>query len=389
MLSKVLQPNLLALLPEADTPYALAYSGGGDSLSLLQALASDKRLNAVLHVDHGLREGSAKDAVLATLQAELVGRTVEVLRWDPGDVTSGLQEKARRARYRLMGDWCRQRGIDHLVVAHHADDQAETVLMRVDRGSGWRGAAGMRAVSYGPVWPELAGITLLRPALNVSRETLRSELGSLRPVQDPSNSNRDFTRVRVRQRLSKDPGLRDEMLALAEDMSKGRNRDCDALQTLLDGSALSHEGQLDVPAHLPDWQLQAILPAIGGQSGPVSSRDFTDHRTRLLDGEAVAMGAGVLAQTDKGRLILSRDPVAMTGRKDGSLAPTAIRIEISQTPLCWDGRFLFSGEGGVVNPERRGHHVGYRVLYGRNVSVRNLVAERLQALTKPEVSLET
>ena len=110
MLSRTLRAELTRLLPDRNTPYAIAYSGGGDSLALLQALARDRALKGVLHVDHGIREGSARDAVLATLQAEQLGRTVEVLQWEPGDITAGLQDKARRARYGLMGSWCRARG---------------------------------------------------------------------------------------------------------------------------------------------------------------------------------------------------------------------------------------------------------------------------------------
>ncbi len=387
MLSQTLHSNLTALLPDKDTPYALAYSGGGDSLALLQALAGDPRLKAVLHVDHGLREASAKDAILATLQAESLGRSVEVLKWSPGSVKTGLQAKARRARYRLMGDWCRAHRIDNLVVAHHADDQAETVLMRIDRGTGWRGAAGMRAISYGPVWPELAGITLLRPALSVSRETLRSELGTLRPLQDPSNENLDFARVRARKRLANDPALRADMLSLSRDLAKGRNQSCEVLRDFLDQTSLSHEGQLTVPATIADWQLTALLPAIGGQAGPASLKAVHNCRSDLGSGVSVAIGTGVLAQQSGQTLVLSRDPVAITGRKDGTLSPSAVRLDIGPEPICWDGRFLFSGEAGVVNPERRGHHAGYRVLYGRDVTVRNLVAERLQALTVPDPSL--
>ena len=383
MLSRTLRAELTRLLPDRNTPYAIAYSGGGDSLSVLQALARDRALKGVLHIDHGLREGSARDAVLATLQAEQLGRKVEVLRWEPGDITTGMQEKARRARYRLMGSWCRARGIDHLVVAHHADDQAETVLMRVERGSGWRGAAGMSALSYGPVWPELAGITLVRPALELSREALRAELGALRAVQDPSNADPSFARVRARGRLGKQPELRDEMLALAGAMARGRGEDRKALRDIVDACRVSHEGEVSVPDGLSPAHLAALLPAVGGHAGPAEPARAAAALPALDDGP-VALGCGVLAERRADRIQLMRDPVAMTGRRDGTLEPTAVPLDITADPQLWDGRFMFSGRGGTVNPEGRGRHVGFRVLYGRDVVVRNLVAERLRALVRPQ-----
>ena len=349
---------------------------------MLAALASDPRLADVLHIDHGLREGSARDAVLATLQAEQLGRTVHVMRWEPEEGASGLQERARRARYGLMGAWCRANGIGHLVVAHHADDQAETVLMRLERGSGWRGAAGMSARSYGPVWPELAGVTLLRPALGLAREALRAELGVLKPVSDPSNDDLSFARVRARQRLASDPSLRSDMLDLCASMARGRAEDRERLRAVLDDASLSHEGQFSVSADVSDAHLAMILPSVGGQGGPAEVAAVRRRRGALADGPA-ALGSGVIGAVEAGRLVLSRDPVAMTGRRDGTLEPTATRMEIGARPALWDGRFLFSGAGGVVNPERRGRHVGFRVLYARDVVVRNLVEERLHALVFP------
>ena len=380
MLATTIRADIHEALPSPDARYALAYSGGGDSLAMLAMLHDDPRLAGVLHVDHGLRDGSARDAVLASLQAEQLGHHQVTLRWEPGVISTGLQEKARRARYGLMGDWCRAHGVSHLVVAHHADDQAETVLMRVERGSGWRGAAGMQARSYGPVWPELAGITVLRPALGISRDALRAELGERKPVRDPSNENAAFTRVRARERLAAEPELRADMLDLAASMARGRAESALRLRQVLDDAHMTHEGQLTVRADIKPEQLQAILPAVGGQGGPADLSRIKAKVGALASGAAVSLGCGVIGQVEGGRLTLSRDPVAMTGRSDGHLAPTAERLEITAEPQVWDGRFLVSGRGGVLNPERRGNHVGFRILFGREVEVVNLVAERLQAL---------
>ena len=86
-----------------------------------------------------------------------------------------------------------------------------------------------------------------------------------------------------------------------------------------------------------------------------------------------------MAQWDGEILTLSRDPVAITGRKDRRLAPKAVPMAITGEPFIWDGRFLIHGAAGQIHPERRGAHVGFRILYGRGVRVENLVKARLEA----------
>jgi tRNA(Ile)-lysidine synthase len=371
--------NLAANLPPDGTSFALAFSGGGDSLALLQHLKNHKGLKAVLHVDHGLRDESAEDAVCAGELVKTLGHDLTVLRWVSEGSTSGLQEKARNARYGLMGTYCRKHDISALLTAHHADDQAETVLMRVQRESGWRGAAGIRPRRYAPVWPELAGVTLYRPALNVSRDDLRANLGSLDPIEDPSNSNTDFTRVRARQELAVNPQLTQDMLELSAEMTLGIRAEIDRIGTELRGYHLTHEGQFSVPRLIGAPALALIAPIIGGQSGPANRMRIAEKLEPLALGEAVPIGGGCIGQWDGEILTLSRDPVAISGRRQGRVLPTAMPIQIVPEPFVWDGRFLVSGSAGQLHPERRGPHVGFRVLYGRGVRVRNLVKDRLDA----------
>jgi tRNA(Ile)-lysidine synthase len=373
------EDRILANLPNDGTPFALAFSGGGDSLALLQVLQNHTGLKAVLHVDHGLREGSDEEARRAVTLAAALGHTLTVLTWAPEGQSSGLQEKARQARYGLMGDYCRAHDIPALLTAHHADDQAETVLMRVKRGSGWRGAAGIWDKRYAPVWPELAGVTLYRPALGLSRAELRANLSALEPIHDISNGDRTFARVRVRQELANHPVLTQEMLDLSGAMKVGVRGAIARIRTELDGYHLTHEGQFSVPRLLGAPTLALIAPIIGGQSGPASRARMTEKLGPLASGKATSIGEGCVGQWDDEILTLSRDPVAMSGRKDRRLMPTAVPIHITPQPIVWDGRFLISGSAGQLHPERRGPHVGFRVLYGRGVRVRNLVQERLDA----------
>lgn len=366
------------LLPD-DQPFALAFSGGGDSLALLSALKSHPSLAAVIHVDHGLRDESAAEAEQARKLAHSLDHKLIVLRWKPKARTTGLQEQARRARYGLLGDYCRQAGIGRLVTAHHADDQAETTLMRLQRGSGWRGAAGMRPVRYAPVWPELAGIKLVRPALNLSREGLRAELGSLEPVQDPSNDNQAYARVRVRAELQDNASLRSDMLQLADEMAQGLRQEQAFIRHDLRGYSLSHEGLFQVPRLIQPVTLALLAPIIGGQSGPADRSRIAEKIIDLKKGEKISIGEGCVGHWDGDILSLMRDRVAITGRRDRRLAPSAVPIELSSNPVIWDGRFLVSARAGQLWPTERQGHVGYKIVSGQGVKVQNLVKERLEA----------
>ena len=129
--------------------------------------------------------------------------------WD-GKPQTALQERARSERYRLLGQWAKERGISAVLTAHHADDQAETLLMRLNRGSGVRGLAAMR-----PVRSMDGGVQLVRPLLGWTR----AELGrvcadsAIQPVNDPSNEDHNFERVRVRKAIAEADWLDSEAIA--------------------------------------------------------------------------------------------------------------------------------------------------------------------------------
>lgn len=193
-------PLMAALGPFETKPcLAVAVSGGRDSLALA-VLASEwarDRGGRILCfiVDHGLRAGSAGEA--ATTAALLAQReiAVELLHWSGRKPASGLQEAARNARYRLLAEACRRHGILHLLVGHHAADQAETRAMRAAHDSGPDGLAGMAALV------EHRDGRLLRPLLSVPRERLTATLveRGLPWIDDPSNTDPRFERVRLRQ----------------------------------------------------------------------------------------------------------------------------------------------------------------------------------------------
>ncbi|WP_232492987.1 tRNA lysidine(34) synthetase TilS [Novosphingobium kaempferiae] len=189
----------------------IAVSGGPDSLGLLLLAhaALPGRVEAAT-VDHRLRAGSADEAaevarVCAALDIPHATLTVEVA---PGN----MQAEARLARYAALADWAGERGIAAIATAHHADDQAETLLMRLNRASGVAGLAGARGRGRVPG----TDLPLLRPVLGWRRAELGAvvEAAGLVAAQDPSNANDRFDRVRIRKALADADWL--DVAAIAE-----------------------------------------------------------------------------------------------------------------------------------------------------------------------------
>jgi tRNA(Ile)-lysidine synthase len=188
----------------APWPGAVAVSGGGDSLALMYLLtrwANARKVPApiVLTVDHGLRKGSAEDARAVVARAKDAGLGAHLLRWLGAKPDSDIEAQARDARYRLMGGWCRKRGVSGLYLAHSLEDQAETFLLRLARGSGIDGLSAMAAVAPLPS-RESEGVVVVRPLLQIRRQVLRDYLTEMGQswVEDPMNSDPRFARVQVR-----------------------------------------------------------------------------------------------------------------------------------------------------------------------------------------------
>lgn len=193
-------------IASSDVRLGLAVSGGADSMALLwlalHALGPDRV--AVATVDHGLRAGSADEAamVAAVCAAQGLAHTTLALALPAGP---GVQDRARAARYLALGEWCACHGLAALVTAHHADDQAETMVMRLNRGAGLRGLAAMRAAARVPGHD----LPLLRPLLGWRRADLAAliEAAGWPVVDDPSNRDARFERVRVRAGMATAPWL--------------------------------------------------------------------------------------------------------------------------------------------------------------------------------------
>jgi tRNA(Ile)-lysidine synthase len=187
----------------------VAISGGPDSLALLRLAAAARpgRVRAAT-VDHGLRKGSVAEAAMV---AELCGALAvphDTLTVTVGDGAS-LQAQAREARYAALSEWAASHSLAAVATGHHADDQAETLLMRLARGSGLGGLSGIREVT------DIAGCRVIRPLLQMRKAALAEIVAAAGwlPVLDPANNDPRHERTRVRQLLASTDWLDPERLA--------------------------------------------------------------------------------------------------------------------------------------------------------------------------------
>ena len=195
----------MARLAAPAKAWAVAVSGGGDSVALMH-LARDYAhqqghpLPHVLTVDHGLRPSSAKDAKAVAGWAKRLGLAATVLAWRGNKPKTGVEAVAREARYQLMGAFLAKHDIATLLVGHNQDDQAETFLLRLARGSGLDGLAGMQPSAPWPV-AGFPALVLARPLLGVGRDPLRAYLEAKGQawLDDPMNEDLAFDRVKVRK----------------------------------------------------------------------------------------------------------------------------------------------------------------------------------------------
>jgi tRNA(Ile)-lysidine synthase len=193
----------------------LAVSGGPDSVALLLlAAAAHPGMIEVATVDHALRQESRAEAESVAALCERLGvpHAILTVEWDQKPQT-GIQERAREARYRLLDRWAQEKGLVALLTAHHLDDQVETLLMRLARGAGVSGLAGMRRTAQVPG----GTLPLLRPLLGWRHAELELICADaeVTPVADPSNDDAQFERVRVRRALAGAEWLDHNALAIS------------------------------------------------------------------------------------------------------------------------------------------------------------------------------
>lgn len=317
----------------------VAVSGGGDSLALLHlmaqmALPRGQRLQAAT-VDHGLRADSAQEADFVSGICRDLGVPHRILRWDRRPVSGNLMAQARDARFDLLGNWAREAGLDVVALGHTADDQAEGFLMALSRAAGLDGLSGMR-----PKWHQ-DGLTWARPLLPHSRASLRSYLTGcgLRWIDDPSNDNPRFQRVRMRKALAllAPLGLTTDKIAasvghlhqtramLAQDMVAFAQRHVREIAGALEIT------RSDLAARDPEFQrrfLSAALRWIGGADHAPRADALARMRSAAQTGRSATL-AGVRLRASQSALRLSREPRAV----GGPIPPGKV----------WDKRWVVTG----------------------------------------------
>jgi tRNA(Ile)-lysidine synthase len=276
----------------------IAVSGGPDSLALLLLAHSaiPDRIAAAT-VDHGLREEAAGEARFVAAMCATLGIPHATLRPEV-PITGNIQSAARKARYALLENWADQHNLDWIATAHHADDQAETLLMRLSRGAGVAGLSGVRAVNG----------RVIRPLLGWRRAELVAlvENAGIVAVDDPSNRDDRFDRVKLRKHLANAPWI--DVPALAQSAAHLADAET-ALEWATKQEAqrriISTEGHVVFdPAGLPDELLfrlcQTVMSIVEpGQAG--RGGQLADLINSLKSGQKATLGSVVATPGERWR----------------------------------------------------------------------------------------
>lgn len=339
-----LDPAMLFAPVSGHKKVGLAISGGPDSLALMVLYAAWRGAAKapevmVYTVDHGLRAEAAQEAELVRRLAIERGFAVRVLQWSGEKPRTGIPAAARAARYRLMGAAMKEDGAGVLLTAHHLDDQAETVLMRLAHGSGAKGLGAMRPMA------DVEGVNVFRPLLGVTKERLRAIViaHGLEAAEDPTNTDLNYERARWRAMRPglEQAGLTPERLAqFAERMQR-----LDRLATQIAEDVWRADVRVDdfgiihiaasVFGSVPEeaglrvlWR--ALRRAGGGQRGDLSA-------VEMLHGK-LARGAADAPVTLMGAVIVPGPEHVLVYREAGRKGLPQGRAEAGSITI-WDGRF--------------------------------------------------
>ena len=334
---------------------AVAVSGGGDSVALLHLLAGIRNDLQAVTVDHGLRKESADEAAGVAALCASLGVAHTILSWQDWDQTGNLQAAARDARYQLMRDWARDAGITHIALAHTLDDQAETFVLRLSRGSGVDGLSGMSATRSDD------GITWVRPLLDVRRDDLRTYLTQHKVdwVDDPSNDDTRFDRIKIRKAMPAlaELGLTTERLVqTAAQMS--RARDALALATVelaKNCVAISEAGEVNIDLATftkapEDLRLRLMSGILQWMSG-APYRPRLDSVQNLLALEKDQTLHGCLIRSQSGKIIVRREPQRVSEPITGKTTIWDHRWQVDPVAISAGDHIAALGENGLAQCE--------------------------------------
>ncbi|MDP3522953.1 MAG: tRNA lysidine(34) synthetase TilS, partial [Hoeflea sp.] len=322
-------------------PLGVAVSGGSDSLGLLYGLArlvAPGRLFA-LTVDHGLRAGSAEEARQVKAHCRRLGVCHQTLHWEGGPPPTGLQAAARSARYRLLASAAARLGLAAVLTGHTRDDQQETLAMRRARSPS--GGAGLAGIPRATLFEERMWV--LRPLLGLTRAEIRGFLRQARVdwIEDPSNSDARFERVRVRGLLTQSPA--DAAAPDGVSTAAGRLSLARRVAIHIDENCSWNADDMVLLRWRPEEDpvllaavIEALIELCGGAGRP------PDRRGKATLAEALRLWAASPGDRGDRSLTLGRALVRLTngdleirrerrGIEKASLAPGACCV--------WDGRY--------------------------------------------------
>ena len=352
-----------------DKPIALAVSGGPDSTAMMQIAALSKKLKnnnvTVIVVDHGLREESKNEANIVGQNAKLLGFKFKILKWDGVKPKTRIQEIARKTRYKLMTSWCKKKGIEKLFLAHHLDDQVETFLMRLGKGSGVDGLAVMNYVT------EISSLKLVRPFLEIPKTRFIKILSitNLEWISDPSNFSSDYKRSRIRKILpilSKE-GINSKQIGLVIKRMRSAK---DALNTQTNILLKKYLSNVDNVAYFLNKELlkdvkekeillrvlEKIFMNISGSIYPPRRNKLENIISWILKNNNIKAKTltGVVVRKRKSELIFYREPDDCY--KSVNIRPLTSRYS------CWDDRFFLKANKSNDLQIRALGDVGIKIL---------------------------
>lgn len=320
MIKKILKlkENISFILdPETSRTIAVAVSGGSDSLSLcimLHFLSKELNFSLIaLTINHALRPESFQEA--QEVQNIMKQFSIEhyILTWEGEKPTSNIQEIARNARYTLLTNFCFKEHIPILMTAHQQNDQAENFIMRAEHGAGIYGLSGIPAISI------INNIKIIRPLLNFTKQELQSFLQDLniKWIEDPSNNNPRFARVRARNLLDKHPKWIEKLAILSNNLS--RTKECieyylkKSIQELVLSNSIYDELELDkfnsLPQEIRFRMMSHLLQTRSEQDKPARAERIDNLLAKLTKGKgfSAATLSHCLIKRKKNKIIITKE----------------------------------------------------------------------------------
>ena len=319
----------------------LAVSGGGDSMALMHL--AQRWGGAHLHVvsiDHGLRPEAAGEAAMVAQAAHQLGLAHTTLRWRGWDGHGNLQDRARQARQSLLRDWAQQVGVTAILLGHTRDDQAETVLMRLARGSGVDGLAGMQPAR------EDQGMRWLRPLLGLARAQLRDWLRAqgVGWVDDPSNDDPGFDRIKARQALAQLAPMGVSAARLSETAQR-----MDEAREVLNMAARDAAKRI---CRIEHGDIVFDAPALDALPAETRNRLVAEALCVISSNPYRPRLAALRAALSAPRATLHG---ALLTRSHGTLRITrefqAVRAHVTPPHALWDGRWHVTAPAGMPMPQ--------------------------------------